>query len=217
LLPRSLLISLVSALMGLPRAGNRSAPLMTSILELPTVRRQASRLSLDEYHRLGEFNENGRRTELVRGFVIEKMSKSPLHTNLLRRLVEIVRAAVATQLGLLVLKEDPLTLADSEPEPDISVVVGNEEDYAHAHPTTALLTVEISITTLELDRAKTALYAEAGVMEYWLVLPERGEIEAHTEPRDGVYRSVRVYATGETLRSTALPQLEVSLAGLFRA
>ncbi len=54
---------------------------MTAILDLPDVRRRVSRLSVEEYHRLGEFNEDGKRTELLRGFVIEKMSKSPLHSH----------------------------------------------------------------------------------------------------------------------------------------
>src|SRR4051794_5391447 len=50
---------------------------MTAILELPEVRRRISPLSVEEYHRLGEFNDNGKRTELIRGILIEKMSKSP--------------------------------------------------------------------------------------------------------------------------------------------
>ena len=52
---------------------------MSAILDIPEVRQRFSRLSVEEYHRLDEYNANGRRTELVRGIVIEKMSKSPLH------------------------------------------------------------------------------------------------------------------------------------------
>ena len=48
---------------------------MAALLELPEVRERLSRLSVEEYHRLDEFNEHGRRTELIRGFIIEKMSK----------------------------------------------------------------------------------------------------------------------------------------------
>ena len=43
---------------------------MTSILEIPEVRQRVSQLSVEEYHRLDEFNINGRRTELIRGIVI---------------------------------------------------------------------------------------------------------------------------------------------------
>jgi len=66
------------------------------ILEIPDVRRRVSPLSVEEYHRLGEFNENGRRTELIRGIIIEKMSKSPLHSivnsRLYRRLLGLLPA-----------------------------------------------------------------------------------------------------------------------------
>ena len=43
---------------------------MSAILEIPEVRQRVSRLSVEEYNRLDEFNNNGRRTELIRGIVI---------------------------------------------------------------------------------------------------------------------------------------------------
>jgi hypothetical protein len=57
-------------------------------VDIPEVRQRISPLGVEEYHRLDEYNENGRRTELIRGLVIEKMAKSPLHravTSLLSR------------------------------------------------------------------------------------------------------------------------------------
>src|SRR5262249_27946062 len=95
---------------------------MSAILEIPEVRQRVSPLSVEEYHRLGEFNENGRRTELIRGIVIEKMSKSPLHRILASRLYNLFLAQLPN--GFSVWKEEPLTLSDSEPEPDITVVQG---------------------------------------------------------------------------------------------
>ena len=62
---------------------------MSAILEIPEVRQRVSTLSVEEYHRLDEFNEHGRRTELIRGIVIEKMSKSPLHAFLTKRLYDL--------------------------------------------------------------------------------------------------------------------------------
>src|SRR6266511_3825783 len=146
---------------------------MAAILEIPEVRQRVSPLSVEEYHRLGEFNGNGRRTELVRGIVIEKMSKSPLHRILASRLYNLLLARLPD--GLSVWKEEPLTLVDSEPEPDISVVRGEEADFRDAHPTTAELVVEIAVTSAALDRANVSLYAEAGVKEYWIVLATTGQ------------------------------------------
>src|SRR5436190_1582489 len=99
---------------------------MSAILEIPEVRQRVSRISVEEYHRLDEFNENHRRTELIRGFVIEKMSKSPLHRILASRLYKLFLDRLPP--GFSVWKEEPLTFLDSEPEPAISVVRGVEAD-----------------------------------------------------------------------------------------
>src|SRR5205814_336246 len=97
------------------------------MLDIPEVRQRISRLSVEEYHRLDEINENGRRTELIRGLVIEKMSKSPLHRTITSLLYKLLSAQIPE--GYSVWKEEPLSLSDSEPEPDISVTRGSERDF----------------------------------------------------------------------------------------
>jgi hypothetical protein len=48
----------------------------------------------------------------------------------------------------------------------VAVVTGNPRDYTEAHPTTAVLVVEGSDTTLGYDReTKGSLYAAAGIPE----------------------------------------------------
>src|SRR5687768_15580456 len=141
---------------------------MSAILEIPEVRQRVSRLSVEEYHRLDEYNENGKRTELIRGIAIEKMSKSPLHSALAKRLYDLLSKLIPPQF--IVRREDPLTFADSEPEPDVAVVAGKESDFFQTHPSTASLVIEVSISSAALDRANSSLYAEAGVQEYWIVL-----------------------------------------------
>src|SRR5207249_7537581 len=95
---------------------------MSAILEIPEVRQRVSPLSVEEYHRLDEFNENGRRTELIRGIAIEKRSKSPLHSSLAKRLYDTIIRLLPP--GFVLRREDALTFADSEPEPDIAIVRG---------------------------------------------------------------------------------------------
>ena len=95
----------------------------------------ASAASPSRNNRLDEYNENGRRTELIRGIVIEKVSKSPLHSALAKRLYGLI-AKIFPQ-GFVIRREDPLTFADSGPEPDVAVVEGKESDFFHAHPSTA--------------------------------------------------------------------------------
>src|SRR2546429_52621 len=131
---------------------------MTAILDIPEVRQRVSPLSVQDYHRLGEHNENGRRTELIRGILIQKMSKSPLHSFLAKRLYDQIARVLPN--GFVVRREDPITLSDSEPEPDIAVVRGAEADPFEAHPTTAALVIEVAVCNPALDRENTSLYAE---------------------------------------------------------
>jgi hypothetical protein len=54
-----------------------SSQRMIAILDVPGIKERVSPLSVSEYHQLGEYNKNGRRTELVRGIVIEKFRSRP--------------------------------------------------------------------------------------------------------------------------------------------
>ena len=186
---------------------------MTAILDLPEVRRRVSRLSVEEYHRLDEFNENGKRTELIRGIVIEKMSKSPLHATIAMRLFKLILPKVP--LGFTARSEQPLTLTDSEPEPDIAIVRGSDADFAKAHPRSASLVIEVAVSSVELDREMALLYAEAGVEEYWIVLGNTRSIEVYRQPANGVYQEKATVSMGATLTSGGIPGVTVSLDELF--
>ena len=186
---------------------------MTSILEIPEVRQRVSQLSVEEYHRLDEFNENGKRTELIRGVVIEKMSKSPLHSSIGKRLYDLI-ASILTP-GFLVRREDPIALADSEPEPDISVVRGSDRDFVAAHPTSAELVVEIAVSSLALDRELALLYAEAGVKEYWIVLANDRNVEVYRRPEGGRYQEKHLVGDREILECSSVPAMRIRVADLF--
>jgi Uma2 family endonuclease len=186
---------------------------MTAILELPEVRRRVSRLSVGEYHRLDEFNENGKRTELIRGIVIEKMSKSPLHATVATRLFKLILPLLPK--GFTARLEQPLTLADSEPEPDISVVHGSDADFLEAHPSTAALVVEVAVSSAELDRELASLYAEAGVEEYWIILAQERAVEVYRQPVNGAYQDKTIVGADAVLVCVSVPGLSISLGGIF--
>jgi Uma2 family endonuclease len=187
---------------------------VSTILDIPGVRERLSRLSVEEYHRLDEFNENGRRTELIRGIVIEKMSKSPLHSALAKRLYDLIAKILPP--GFVIRREDPLTFADSEPEPDLAVVEGNEADLFRAHPTTASLVIEVAVSSAALDRENASLYAEAGVKEYWIVLGEAQQIEVYRQPLAGRYVEKRLYSVREIIECAAVPQIRFAVSDIFR-
>lgn len=186
---------------------------MVKILELPSVRQQAKPIDVRTYHWMGENGLACERTELLRGVIIGKTSKSPLHCFVVGTLTDLLSRV--TGEGRLVRKEGPLTLSDSEPEPDISIVNGISEDFKLRHPDTAELVIEVAISSVELDREKATIYAEAGVKEYWLILPQTNSIEIFTSPEAGVYQAHRVVASGETAASTVLPDFRINLSELI--
>ncbi len=182
---------------------------MTALLEVPAIRQRAARLSVADFHRLGE----GLRAELLNGILIEKMPKSPLHRLITRRIVRALETQISPELE--VWKEDPLTLLDSEPEPDAAVIRKSPDQYATSHPTTAELVVEVAISSLEIDRLKALIYAEAGVSEYWIVCPEEKQVEIYRQPSPTGYAERIVLAAPAVLTCTALPSVSVDLAALF--
>lgn len=184
-----------------------------AILEIPEVRQRVSPLSVEDYHRLGEFNGRGRRTELIRGVVIEKMSKSPLHCLIASRLFQLLLAQLPH--GMSIWMEQPLTFVDSEPEPDVSITPGEMGRYAEKRPSSALLVVEVAVTSAALDRATADLYAEAGVGEYWIVLGRERQVEVYRRPENGHYPAKQVVGPDETLECRSVPGVRISLSELF--
>ena len=170
-------------------------------------------LSVAAYRALGESGLIPPNTELLYGFVYRKMSKSPLHSALAMRLARLLQSLPLP--GRLVRIEQPLTCGDSEPEPDVAVVRGNEPDFWHDHPHTAELVVEVCVTNVDYDRSKLPAYAAAGVKECWLVLVEQKQIEVHQIAESGVFTKVSTHGPNGQLTSTAVPEFSVELATLF--
>jgi Uma2 family endonuclease len=86
--------------------------------------------------------------------------------------------------GWHVRSQGPVALDDeSEPEPDIAVVPGTARDYSGEHPSRPVLVVEVSDSSLGLDRErKGGLYARAGLNDYWVVNVAERVLEIYREP-----------------------------------
>ena len=186
---------------------------MNAILDVPEIRAQVHRWTVAEFRALAEDQPGYEHSELIRGIIVEKMGKTSLHENLTDSLAEYLRDHV--RAGLWVRQEASLVFADSVPEPDVAVVLGTRQDHQEEKPTTAELTVEISVTSLAANREKAALYAEAGVGEYWIVLAEAGQVEVYRQPVDGAYRQRRTYGRGETIEAVGVTGGSVAVDALF--
>lgn len=171
-------------------------------------------LSAVAYRALGEAGLIPKSTELLYGFVYHKMSKSPLHAALVRQLLKLL--AQLQPSGCFVSSEQPMSCEDySEPEPDIAVVRGSQDDFWNSHPKTAELVIEICVTSYDYDVSKLPAYATAGVKECWLIRPDQKTIEVYRRPSAGKYTETKTASAGETLASSGLPGFAVELNPLF--
>jgi Uma2 family endonuclease len=168
----------------------------------PTVRKWTKR----EYHEAAELGWfDGQRVELIDGEVVEMAAQRDAHAASLRLTDYAVRKVFPKDYVFCV--QMPLNVAgQSEPEPDLAVVRGTPRSLKK-HPTTAVLIVEISDTTLAYDRArKASLYASRGIRDYWIVnlidrvVEVRRKAAVDREAAFGYsYAEATVYRPGETV------------------
>lgn len=122
------------------------------------------------------------RIELIDGEVIMKTPASPGRCFGIQATAQALRAIIPPTHH--VRTQAPLVFQPhSIPEPAITVVSGNIRDYKHDHPTTAALVVEVSDSALRRDQiTKAAIYARAGIAEYWIVNLVDRVLEVHRDP-----------------------------------
>jgi Uma2 family endonuclease len=157
-----------------------------------------------EYERLidkGVFGPEDR-IELLGGALVVREPQGGPHAMGIRMVEEALRGVFAA--GWDVRVQLPVALDDdSEPEPDVSVVPGSFRDYPRDHPARAVLIVEISESSLRLDRGeKGGLYARAGLTDYWIVNLVDHVLEVYRDPAPdvGAPHGWR-YASAVTLRA----------------
>lgn len=182
---------------------------------LPVVRKeqvvqdtapQLFRMTIAKYYKMAETGilDTDKRYELMDGFIYETQPTSPKHATRLKKLERRLEACLGE--NAIVFTQHPLQLTDeSEPQPDILVVKPPIDQYEERHPRPedVLLVIEIANTTLQSDRSlKLALYAKAGIPEYWIVNLVKSQLEIHRNPDtdEARYREVHTLDEGEAAR-----------------
>src|SRR5438132_6163993 len=128
------------------------------------------RLSVEQYHAMIEAGvlTDDDPVELLEGVLVFRMPKNPPHRISIAKLERAIRPLLPSNASIQ--WQDPITLSDGEPEPDIAVIRGQAEDYPDCHPgpDDVYLVVEVADTTLARDRGiKLRSYARAGIAIYW--------------------------------------------------
>lgn len=187
----------------------------TAAPDAPAVRlHRWTRAAYDRMIEAGVFQPDDR-VQLIDGAIIEMSPQGSRHATAVTLIYSTLEKVLVQ--GSLVRIQLPMNLGDvSEPEPDVAVVQGTPRDYVDAHPSEALLVVEVSDSSLDLDRgAKLMVYARAGIPEYWIVNLIDTTLEVYREPAGDTYRTKTTYTPGDTVAPTARPDASVPVADLL--
>jgi Uma2 family endonuclease len=164
-------------------------------------------LTVDAYHELiraGKLYDDDP-VELLEGMLVHKIAKSPLHSVINAMMRQPMEALLPG--GFHYHSQDPVTLADGEPEPDGCVVRGQFGDYMARHPgpNEVPLVIEVADASLDRDRGiKLRSYARGQIAEYWIVNLVDQQIEVYTNPDPAAaggptYGRKAVYGTGASV------------------
>ena len=183
--------------------------------------RTQQRYTVDEYEEMvvrGILTERDR-VELIRGEIVDKMTMGTPHSTCTRRLIWFLQDHLQKQAFISL--QTPIRLPDSKPEPDVSVLRLRQDFYLKADPLPAdiLLAIEVSDSSLDFDRdVKGPLYAESGIVEYWIVNLNETCLEVHRQPSPaGTYGEYNVLHSGDTVEIAALPGVSLAVADILGA
>lgn len=162
------------------------------------------RLTVSEYGQMvdrGAFDHLDRKIELIRGEMREMNPAGPVHDDIINYLTDwSVRATSPDAIRVTVQTGLDLSELESRPEPDLLWV--RSQRYRDRHPSAAdvKLAIEVSDSSLKADLIdKAALYAEARIVEYWIIDTQSSCIHVFRSPKDGTYTERNVAKLGEFL------------------
>jgi Uma2 family endonuclease len=176
----------------------------------------------DEFHRLGDRGLfEGKPTILIDGHLLEMQPATAAHDTALSLLTEELRKIFST--GFVVRGQMSLVLGEStDPVPDLTIVVGSARSLIQK-PTTAVLVVEVSDSSLDYDTTeKASLYASAGIADYWVIdllnrqlIVFRDPQADSTKPFGFIYADISMHQPGQSVSPLAAPGSFVSVDDLL--
>jgi Uma2 family endonuclease len=174
------------------------------------------RFTVDDYYRMAEVGilPPGVRVELVAGEVVRMSPIGRKHASCVGRLQFTLTQRLGRRAAVRI--QQPIRLGEfSEPEPDVVVARWREDYYAAGHPDAedTLLVIEVGDATARYDREiKGALYATAGVPEYWVVDLDAQAVDVYRDATPEGYRTHRRAVAGESVVPAAFPDCALSVA-----
>jgi Uma2 family endonuclease len=171
----------------------------------------------DSYHQAveaGVFDDQS--VELLKGEIVLMASEGMPHTYFSDRLAKVLQKLLGEKAQIR--EGKPITLPNnSEPDPDIAVVQPLDAVYLehHPYPENIFLVVEYSNTTLTKDLGvKQIAYAEAGILEYWVVNLKDLQLVRFQNPTTDGYQTKTILSDG-TISLVAFPEISIEVQLMF--
>ena len=172
--------------------------------------------SIEEWHKLVDSGLlEGKSIEFLEGEIIEVSPEGVEHSYTNRSVVKYLRQLFAQRAEII--QAQPITLDNSEPEPDIAIVRLPETIYRshHPYPQDIYWLIEISNRTLIKDlNQKIITYARNGIPEYWVIDLVNKKLIVHTQVDNRGYSQIDEYKTG-TVSTLAFPDLAIAINKLI--
>lgn len=173
--------------------------------------------TIEQWHRLVETGVlAGQNVELLEGEIIEMSPEGVSHSFCNQSLADYLRSLLNRQA--IVNERYPITLDNSEPQPDLAIIQSPREIYGqhHPYPENIYWLVEISNSTLQFDRTtKANIYARNSIREYWIVDLVNKKLIVHTMPNGSSYQKIVEYEDG-TIYTQAFPDLAIAIERIVK-
>ncbi|MBU7585203.1 MAG: Uma2 family endonuclease [Nostoc sp. TH1S01] len=175
--------------------------------------------TIDEYHRMIEVGIlSDRKVELLQGEIVEMSPESEPHAYSSDEAGEYLAKLLGERASIREAK--PITLPNSsEPEPDIAIVqrLGREYREHHPYPNNIFWLIEYANSSLEKDlEIKSKIYAQAGILEYWVVNLQKQNLVIFREILDGEYATKQTLTTG-TIQPLAFPDIDIAVEKIINS
>ena len=172
--------------------------------------------SVDDYHRMIEAGIlRDRRVELLAGEIVEMSPETPIHYNTAKRGARYLEELLTGRADVRF--NGPITLLDSEPEPDIAIVRLPESIYNNRHPEPEDIfwVIEVAKASLKKDLDfKGSIYATAEIQEYWVLDISAKRLIVFREPQNGQYVIEQTFLQGEVI-PLAFPDVRILIERLL--
>ena len=172
--------------------------------------------TVEDYHQIIESGVlEDKSVELLDGEIITMSPEKPIHSSRIDTVADYLRDLLRGKAKIR--EAHPITLDNSEPEPDIAIVRPQANNYAsrHPYPQDLHFLIEVSNNSLSKDlEEKSVVYAQNGIPEYWVIDLPHNKLWVFTQPEQNGYADKREVVTG-IINPVSFPKIGIEVSKLL--